>query len=343
MSYMERFLSHAERSKLISRHRLEKRRRDADRIKAVLLSDDGWSYRQISQALLLDEQTVSRHVEEYVAQQKLSNNSGGSSSKLNATLAQELIKHIEVETYVKVKDICSYVLEHYGVSYTEAGMTHWLHAHGFSYKKPKATPLKASHELQKEFVEKYADLLQHTSEDEPILFGDGVHPTMATKITYGWIRTGVDKPIATVASRTRVNLMGTINLQTMDVIAEAYETIDSHSMIKYFDLLKSQYKDAPKIHLIIDRGPYNISFVTKNAAKERNIILHYLPPYSPNLNPIERLWKVMNEYVRNNYVFESAKEFRQKIMDFFKVTWPKISGSMVDRINDNFQTLIPIV
>lgn len=340
---MEGFLSQAERSELISRHRMEKRRRDADRIKAVLLSDDGWSYREISQALLLDEQTVSRHVEEYVSQQKLSNNSGGSSSRLKDSAGQDLVKHLEIETYVKVRDICSYVLAQYNVSYTESGMTHWLHAHGFSYKKPKASPSKASVELQKEFVAEYTDLLQHTPENEPILFGDGVHPTMATKITYGWIRTGVDKPIATVASRTRINLMGTINLQTMGVVAEAYETIDSQAMINYFDLLKSQYKDAPKIHLILDRGPYNTSSVTKNAAKERNIILHYLPPYSPNLNPIERLWKVMNEYVRNNYVFESAKEFRQKIMNFFKVTWPKISASMVDRINDNFQTLIPIV
>jgi transposase len=33
-------------------------------------------------------------------------------------------------------------------------------------------------------------------------------------------------------------------------------------------------------------------------AKELNIKLHYLPPYSPNLNPIERLWKVMNEHAR---------------------------------------------
>ena len=37
-----------------------------------------------------------------------------------------------------------------------------------------------------------------------ILFGDGVHPTMATKITYGWIRTGTRKPIATTSSRTRL-------------------------------------------------------------------------------------------------------------------------------------------
>jgi len=47
----------------------------------------------------------------------------------------------------------------------------------------------------------------------------------------------------------------------------------------------------------------------------------------------------MNEYVRNNRVFESAKEFREMIMDFFNVTWPAIATSMVDRINDNFQKL----
>ena len=37
--------------------------------------------------------------------------------------------------------------------------------------------------------------------------------------------------------------------------------------------------------------------------------------------------------------FESAKEFRREIMGFFEVTWPKIAPSMVDRINDNFETL----
>jgi hypothetical protein len=66
-----------------------------------------------------------------------------------------------------------------------------------------------------------------TPEDEPILFGDSVHPTMATKITYGWIRTGTRKPIAATASRTRVNLMGAINLETMKVTIGSYETLDS--------------------------------------------------------------------------------------------------------------------
>jgi len=43
-------------------------------------------------------------------------------------------------------------------------------------------------------------------------------------------------------------------------------------------------------------------------ATELNIKLHFLPPYSPNLNPIERLWKVMNEKVRNNRFFKDNFE-----------------------------------
>jgi hypothetical protein len=54
--------------------------------------------------------------------------------------------------------------------------------------------------------------MRTTPEDEPILlgslFGKGVHPTMATKVTCVWIRTGTRKPIKTTASRRRINLMG---------------------------------------------------------------------------------------------------------------------------------------
>lgn len=46
----------------------------------------------------------------------------------------------------------------------------------------------------------------------------------------------------------------------------------------------------------------------------------------------------MNEKVRNNYHFKSAKEFREKITIFFKETLPDIAESLRSRINDNFQT-----
>ena len=57
---------------------------------------------------------------------------------------------------------------------------------------------------------------------------DAVHPTQATKVTSGWIRTGVDKPIETTGSRTRLNVVGAIRLDHLsDTITEQYKSINS--------------------------------------------------------------------------------------------------------------------
>ena len=92
---------------------------------------------------------------------------------------------------------------------------------------------------------------------------------------------------------------------------------------------------------MLDGAGYHRSKEVKDKATELGITLHYLPPYSPNLNPIERLWKVMNEYARNNRYFSTAKEFRQHIRHFFNVTLPDIADTLNSRINDNFQVLKP--
>ena len=332
-------LTAKEKQDLEVQHNTERDSRVSDRIKAVLLHDEGWTQVAIAQALRISSETVHDHLQDYSESKKLKPDNGGSESKLNQEQTVQLINHLENITYTKVSSICAQVYGSYNVKYTVAGMTKWLAAHNFSYKKPKGMPAKADPEKQEEFIMTYHVLLEATPKTEPILFGDGVHPTMATKITYGWIRKGTDKPIATTASRTRMNLMGAIDLQTMNVICESYETINSDAMDKYFGTLRSAYTTAAKIHLIVDRGPYNTSLQTQESAKKHNIILHYLPAYSPNLNPIERVWKVMNEYVRNNRVFASVKEFRNDILEFFNVTWPKISTTLRARINDNFQSL----
>jgi hypothetical protein len=63
-------------------------------------------------------------------------------------------------------------------------MNVWLRAHGFSHKMPKPVPTKADALKQEAFIKEYEMLLQKTPENEPILFMDAVHPTMAVKISY---------------------------------------------------------------------------------------------------------------------------------------------------------------
>lgn len=336
---MKVFLTEQKRQELRSQHRTERDRRVADRIKAVLLSDKGWTYQQIATALLLDEETISRHIKEYLDDHKLKPNNGGSIPKLNEFQASEIKNHLNRITYLKVSDICEYVQRAYDISYTVAGMTAWLRSNGFAYKKPSPTPAKADSLKQKAFIERYEDLKRTTPEEEPILFDDGVHPTMATKVSYGWILRGKRKPIATTASRTRMNILGALNLENMALHTTEHDTLNHESMEVHLAHIRQAYPQAPKIHLILDQGPYNISQLTKGSAARFGIVLHYLPPYSPNLNPIERCWKIMNEQVRNNRFFGSANEFQHEIRHFFHETWPQIAWSLRDRVNDNFQQL----
>lgn len=340
---MKILLDPSEKIALKKQHKTERDKRICDRIKAIIMLDDGWDLQTISKVLLIHEETVRTHLEEYLESKKLKPENKGSKSDLNEENTHALIAHLEEHTYHKVADICAFVLKTFKVFYTVSGMTDWLHRHKFSYKGPKKVPVKADPIAQAKWIQFYGNLMNTTPEDEPIEFGDGVHPTMVTKVTSGWIRTGIDKPIATTASRSRLNLFGSINLETMDLTINAYKTINSQSMEEHFKKLKSKYVNAPLIHLILDNGPYNKSFETQEAARKYGIKLHFLPTYSPNLNPIERVWKVANEHVRNNVFFKSVKEFRIAMMTFFHKTWNEISMTLVSRINDNFQTLLPAI
>ena len=159
---------------------------------------------------------------------------------------------------------------------------------------------------------------------------------MQSKASHGWIKTGKEKILPTTASRARINLMGAIELATMSVIAREYKTINGDAIINFLDAIKAAYSEAPTIHIIFDQAGYHRSDKVKAHAEKIGVTLHYLPPYSPNLNPIERLWKVMNERVRNNRFFETAKEFKMRIKAFFDDDLPEISAGLSSRINDNF-------
>lgn len=334
-------LSSKKKKELEAMHDSTRDGRVRDRIKAVLLTSEGWSSAMISQALRIHETTVVRHINDYLQSEKLKPDNGGSQSRLSAAQTMQLIEHLAEYTYFHTHQIVAYVETEFGIRYTVSGMNKWLHHNGFSYKKPKGVPHKFCPEKQRNFVEYYNNSLKNS--EAPVLFMDAVHPTQSTKLSYGWIQKGQDKLIDTTGSRTRLNLIGALSLEDIGAtVTETYDTINSESIVRFFwKLKKEHYPLEQKVHLILDGAAYHRAELVKDAAKVLNIELHYLPPYSPNLNPIERLWKVMNEYARNNVYFSSKREFISAIKEFFDVTLPKVAGSLVSRITDNFQLLKP--
>jgi transposase len=326
---------------LTQRHKVCREQKECDRIKAIILRNKDWSLAKIAEALLIHEKSIKRYIDDYLDNGKLKPESGGSNSYLNDEQTQRLIVHLCDVTYLHQHQIIAYIQKTFGIKYSVPGINKWLHQNRFSYKKPKGVPHKFDEVKQADFIEYYNALKEALGDDEPLLFMDAVHPTQATKITAGWIRTGSDKAIKTTGSRTRINIVGAIRLgHLQDAIIKQYEkTVNGESIIDFFKKVRAFYPNNDVINLILDGAGYHRSGEVKEAAKSLNIKLHYLPPYSPNLNPIERLWKIMNEHARNGKYFATAKEFRQKINDFFAKTLPDIAETLDSWINDNFQTL----
>lgn len=83
-------LTAAQKIELEKQHKIERDKRVADRIKAVLLHSEGWTQRQIAQALRINEPTIAEHLNDYVyAEGKLKPENGRSISKLNFKQASE--------------------------------------------------------------------------------------------------------------------------------------------------------------------------------------------------------------------------------------------------------------
>ena len=333
-------LTELEEQTLLYQHDHTRDGRVRDRIKSIIHTSNGWSAEEIADALLIHESTVRRNLRDFQESKKLTPENGGSKSKLTDKQTKELIKHLKEVTYTHVYQICSYIQNTYDVTYSVSGLNKWLHSHGFSYKQPKGVPHKFSEEKQAEFIEEYETIKSSLQEDDVLMFMDAVHPTQATKITYGWLPTGTDKAVETTGSRTRLNIISAIRLGHLpDTITSRYDTINSDSIIDFLEQIRRALPDKKIIHLVLDGAGYHRTKSVQEKALELGIILHYLPPYSPNLNPVERLWKVMNEKVRNNRYFASAKEFQQTIDEFFTIILPNIGHTLNSRINDNFQVL----
>ena len=150
-----------------------------------------------------------------------------------------------------------------------------------------------------------------------------------------------EKPIETTAARKRINLVGAINLSTFFFIKEQFETINGASIIEFLKKIENAYPDAKQIHLFMDRAGYNTCVEVKTHLATSRIRVYFLPPRSPNLNPIERLWKLMHEYVSHNKVYENFQAFRKALFKFFDETMPNITDVVLSRITNNFQIIYP--
>lgn len=174
-------------------------------------------------------------------------------------------------------------------------------------------PAKADVEKQRLFYENELTPLTEGAErsEWELLFLDASHFVMGCDFL-GYIYSTARRFVLTFSGRMRYNVLGAINYVTKEVLTVTNESyITATEVCEMLRKISAEYT-GKVVHLILDNARYQKCKTVMELAKQLGIQLHYIPPYSPNLNLIERLWKFVKGELRSKY-YDDFGVFRKQI------------------------------
>jgi len=316
----------------------------ARRANAILLLDDGKSCQQISDFLYLDDDTIRGWHKTYLQDgwdALAFDGWKGGQSRMTQAQQVALCAWLEARFCRSTVEIRAHVAAECGLNYSHSGCIKLLARLGFEYRKPKPLPRAASAEKQAAFIALYEKLMRELPADEAVYFADAVHPEYQAKPAFGWVKVGSNPAVLSTAGRGRVNIHGAVNLETFDAPFVEPTTVDGVSAVQLLTKIETRNPDKRIIHVIWDnaayhKGPDVRAFLARTACR---IHLIQLPPYCPHLNPIERLWAVLHQYVTHNRYYPSQKQFANAILAFMRKTIPQEWTKFRDKVSDNFRVI----
>jgi transposase len=336
-------LNRSERVLLWEAHKEADSKYLADRIKCILHVDEGKSVAAIAQLLYVSEATIKLWIREY--QEKkfddfINDTRGGRKSRLSQEQRDVLFKWIDETHPGYATEVIQKVKEDFGIGYSEEGIRKILHGLGFVCKKARLVPRHPPQEVQEQFIAEYKKLRENVEKNDQIYFVDAAHLIFNTEAGNAWILKGKEFELCAQTGRKRINEFGAYSPIDNSVLVVENETVcNATTVIELFEKMKKENPKAKTIHVFLDNVRYHHACLVKEFAQETKIELHYLPPYAPNLNLVERLWRLLRKKVKRNKYYSDFHAFVAAIHDFFfDITNDKTE--LCPLITENFEVIL---
>jgi transposase len=209
---------------------------------------------------------------------------------------------------------------------------------GLKRRKVGQIPAKADPEKQQEFLtEELEPRLQESKKGQrPLFFMDAVHFVLQPFLGFLWsfVRIFIKAP----AGRQRFNVLGALHATSLQLVTVTNcDYVNSQSVAALLRQLALLFTDLP-ITLVLDNARYQRCRFVQAVADELGIELLFLPPYSPNLNLIERLWKFVKKQCLYSQYYEKFADFKQAIQDCLAEVSGKFKEQLTSLLTLNFQT-----
>ena len=240
-------LTPKEKTALEILHKETNHGKNRDKIKAILLLDKGFSVTEVSEILLLSENTI-RHYENCFKKQ---GSKGGMSwlianyktyeGKLTIEEEQEVINYVENNIISDSKELIQFIELRFEKIYSLSGIVSLLKRLGFVYKSTVLIPSKYDKTAQKEFKETYEPKIEAEEKNEVTMFMDGVHPQHNTSCSKAWIKKGEEVRVKSNTGRSRININGVYNPLSQEILFHETKTINADAIIEFLEEIAGLY------------------------------------------------------------------------------------------------------
>jgi transposase len=209
---------------------------------------------------------------------------------------------------------------------------------GLKFRKLGMIPAKADAVEQAEFLDErlWPRLKQARRLKRVVCFVDAAHFVHGTSLGYLWCFTRL--LIRGPSGRKRFNVLGAIDAATRELTTVTNDTtIDAAAICELLRKLSDRHPGLP-MTLVLDNARYQRCETVRSLAAELKIELLYLPPYSPNLNLIERLWKFVKKEVLSCRYYDDFTRFKSAIVEYLEQVEGKHREAIASLLTLKFQT-----
>jgi transposase len=187
-----------------------------------------------------------------------------------------------------------------------------------SWKKAKKVLGRADAERRESFIEQIGGLLDGTRDEQhTLVYLDEAHIHQDVDLGYGWCERGQRFHVASSSPglKAKVSFYGLYLYNEGQVRIWPYPRANGEHTIDVLRRLRAEIPEG-KLILIWDGAPYHRAQAVGSAAASLNIHLELLPGYSPDLMPVEALWRWLREDVTDHHCHATAEDLTRRVAAF---------------------------
>ncbi len=173
-------------------------------------------------------------------------------------------------------------------------------------------------------------LESRTSEQEPVLYSDEVDIHLNPKLGRDWMLRGRQRRVVTPGKNKKFYVAGALDVRAGRLHTTGADRKNALLFCELLVLLASRYRRARRVHLIVDNYVIHSAHRTQKtlAALGGRIVLHFLPPYCPDANRIERVWQDLHANVTRNHRCKTLNHLLANCRRYLETyRWRRVTGA----------------